>query len=135
MIDGLVFPDVRDCMSDLVDGVEHLGEAVSTVYYLSADSYTNPALWPLVLIYSGDGSQGYVDRVDRVTLECYAPGTRAVDTLESITAMICGTDISTAHGFLDSVRVDLVPKDTDLQSDVLNRARATFLVTSRPLSL
>lgn len=133
MIDGLVFPDARQCMNDLIDGQVHLGEAVTAVWHLAADSYTNPELWPLVLVYTGDGTEGYVDRVDRVTLECYAPGTRAVDTLESIKSLICGTDIGTAHGYLDSISVDLVPKDTDLQSDILNRARATFLVTSRPL--
>lgn len=133
MIDGMVFPDARQCMTDLIDGKEHLGEPVTAVWHLAADSYTNPDLWPLVLVYTGDGTEGYLDRVDRVTLECYAPGTLAVDTLESIKALICGTGIDTPHGYLDSIAVDLVPKDTDLQSDILNRARATFLVTSRPL--
>jgi hypothetical protein len=133
MIDGTVFPDARQCMTDLIDGQVHLDETVTAVWHLAADSYTNPDLWPLVLVYTGDGTEGYVDRVDRVTLECYAPGTRAVDTLESIKSLICGAGIDTPHGYLDSIAVDLVPKDTDLQSDILNRARATFLVTSRPL--
>jgi len=134
MIDALVFPDVRGCVSDLIDGTSHGGDPVRAVWYLPADSYgqlTGP--FPIVLIYSTDGTEGWVDRVDRVTLECYAPGTQAVETLESIKAHICGTNIETASGFLDSITPDQVPKDVPYQSDTLNKAAATFMVTSRPL--
>lgn len=136
MIDGLVFPDVREAMSDLIDGTTHGGEPVRAVWHLPADSFSNPSLWPMVLIYTPDGTEGFIDRVDRVTLECYAPGTEAVNTLESIKALICGTDIDTPHGFLDSVAPDQggLPKDVPFQSDTLNKAVASFLVTSRPLN-
>jgi len=134
MIDGLVFPDVRECLSDLIDGTRHGGEPVTAVWHLPADAFSNQSLWPLVLIYSTDGTEGWVDRVDRVTLECYAPGTQAVDALESIKAVICGTDIDTAHGYLDGIKPDQVPKDVPFQSDALNKAVATFMVTSRPIN-
>ena len=133
MIDGTVFPDIRECFNSLIDGTEHLGETVTAVWHLSADSYDNESFWPLVLIYVSGGTEGAYDRVDRVILECYAPGTRAVETLESIKSLICGTDIETVAGYLDSIRVERVPKDVPFQSDVLNKAEAEFLATSRPL--
>ena len=135
MIDGLVFPDVRECLNDLVDGTEHLGEMVRVVWHLPADDYgTLQGPFPIVLVYTNGGTEGYIDRVDRVTLECYAPGTQAVNTLESIKAFICGTDIETAHGYLDNIKSDQVPEDIPYASDTLNKATATFMVTSRPLN-
>lgn len=134
MIDGLVFPDVRECLNDLVDGTEHLDQAVRMVWHLPADDYgTLQGPFPIVLVYTNGGTEGYIDRVDRVTLECYAPGTQAVNTLESIKAFICGTDIETAHGYLDAIKSDQVPEDVPYTSDTLNKATATFMVTSRPL--
>lgn len=134
MSGGLVFPDVRECLTDLIDGTDHLGESVSAVWFQQADGHgalLGP--FPEVLIIANGGTEGYVDRVDRVTLECYAPGTLAVNILESVKAFICGTDIDTALGFLDGISVDQVPVDVPYSSDTLNQARATFLVTSRPL--
>ncbi|MDQ0102352.1 hypothetical protein J2T10_001998 [Paenarthrobacter nicotinovorans] len=134
MIDGLVFPDVRECLTDLVDGTEHLDQAVRMVWHLPADKFgAIEGPFPIVLVFTNGGTQGFIDRVDRVTLECYAPGTQAVNTLESILAFICGTDIETAHGFLDSINVDQVPADVPYASDTLNQANMTLLVTSRPL--
>lgn len=135
MIDTLVFPDVRECLNDLIDGSEHLGESVRAVWYLPADSYgTLQGPFPLVQIIHAGGTEGYIDRVDRVTLECYAEGTAAVDTLESIKASICGDSIDTPHGYLDSIRVVSTPVDIPYQSDTLNKAVAIFDVTSRPIS-
>jgi hypothetical protein len=74
-----------------------------------------------------------VDRVDRVTIEVYAPGQQAVETLESIGASIIGNDIETPSGFVDSIEQDQVPADVPYQSDTLNKAVATFLVTTRPV--
>lgn len=134
MIDGLVFPDVRECLNDLIDGSIHLGQPVRAVWHLQADAYgalLGP--FPVVLIYTNGGTERSVDRVDRVTLECYAPGTQAVNTLESVKSFICGTDIETAHGFLDGITSDQVPEDVPYASETLNKATATFMVTSRPL--
>jgi hypothetical protein len=104
------------------------------VWHLPADKYGSlEGPFPVVLVYTNGGTEGFYDRVDRVTLECYAPGTQAVNTLESIKAFICGTDIETAHGFLDSINVDQVPADVPYASDTLNQANMTLLVTSRPL--
>lgn len=135
MMDGLVFPDPLECLMDLIDGTEHLDQQVSAVLSLPADDYgILQGPFPVVLIYAlPGGTEGYVDRVDKVALECFAPGRAAVNTLESIKAFICGTDIETSHGYLDSITVDQVPTDVPYTSDTLNKADATFTVTSRPL--
>lgn len=134
MIEALIFPDTRDCLFDLIDGAEHLGSVVRAVYQLPADSYGSvQGPFPMALIYAGGGSQGFYDRVDRATVEVYAPGQQALSTLESITASIVGTDIETPSGYVDSIGVDITPADVPYPSDTLNRAVASFLVTVRPV--
>lgn len=134
MIDGLVFPDVRECLEDLIDGTTHLGETVTFVWWMQTDQHGAPAgPFPLVHITARPGTEGFIDRVDPVLLECYAPGTDAVNILESVKASICGSDIETPHGFLDSIRVVSTPEDGPY-NDTLNRAVATFDVTSRPIN-
>lgn len=134
MIDALIFPDTRDALFDLIDGATHEGATVRAVYQLPADNYgaiTGP--YPLALIYTTGGTKGFVDRVDRATIEVYAPGQQAVNTLESIFASIIGTDIETPSGHLDGIEADIMPVDVPYQSDTLNRATGSLLVTSRPL--
>jgi len=134
MIDALVFPDTRDAMFDLVDGETHLGQPVRAVYQLPADDYgAIKGPYPLALIYVTGGTRGFVDRVDRATIEVYAEGQAAVNTLESISASIIGEGIETPSGFIDSIAAEITPADVPYQSDTLNKATATFLVTSRPL--
>jgi len=134
MIDALVFPDTRDALFDLIDGATHLGEPVRAVYQLPADDYgVLQGPFPIALIYVTGGTRGYVDRVDRATIEVYAPGQAAVNTLESISASIIGEDIETGPGYIDKVEADITPADIPYQSDTLNKATATFLVTARPL--
>lgn len=134
MIDALLFPDARDALFDLIDGATHLGEPVKAVYQIPADSYgAIQGPFPLALIYVTGGTRGFVDRVDRATIEVYAPGQQAVSTLESIAASIIGDDIETPSGFLDKIEQDITPADVPYQSDTLNKAVGTFLVTSRPL--
>jgi hypothetical protein len=134
MIDALVFPDVRDALFDLIDGVTHEGEPVRAVYQIPADDYgAIQGPFPVALIYTTGGTLGFVDRVDRATVEVYAPGQQAVNTLESIFASIIGTDIETPSGHLDSIAADIMPVDVPYQSDTLNRATGSLLVTSRPL--
>ena len=135
MIEALVFPDARDALFDLIDGATHLGEPVKAVYQLPADGYGKiQGPFPLALIYTTGGTKGFVDRVDRATIEVYAAGQQAVNTLESISASIIGSNIDTPSGFLDGIESDVVPADVPYQSDTLNKATATFLVTSRPIN-
>jgi len=135
MIDALVFPDTRDALFDLIDGATHLGQPVRAVYQIPADDYgAIQGPFPVALIYVTGGTRGFVDRVDRATIEVYAPGQAAVNTLESIAASIIGEDIETGSGFIDKIEADITPADIPYQSDTLNKATATFLVTSRPIN-
>lgn len=135
MIDALVFPDVRDALFDLIDGAVHLGAPVKAVYQLPADDYgAIQGPFPLALIYTAGGTKGFVDRVERATVELYAPGQAAVNSLESISASIIGSDIETPSGYIDSIEADITPADVPYQSDTLNKAVASFLVTVRPIN-
>lgn len=135
MSEVLVFPNPRACLFDLINGAEHLGETVHAFYQEPGDELGYlQGPFPIAVIYSmPGGSEGYVDRVDRMAIDVFAPGEKAVDTLESIRASICGDSIETPSGYLDSIRTDQVPTDIPYTSDVLNKATATFLLTSRPL--
>ena len=134
MSDVLVFPDTRAALFDLIDGSTHEGQQVRAVYHLPADSYgTLQGPFPIAHIYVTGGTEGYLDRVDRATIDVYAEGELAVNVLESIRAFIRGTDIETPSGYLYRIDPDVTPADIPYQSDTLNRATATFLVTSRPL--
>lgn len=135
MIEGLVFPSVRDALFDLIDGHEHLGETVQAVFQVQADSYGSMAgPFPVCQVYVTNGPEGFIDRVERVTLECYAPGQAAVDTLESIRASVVGWDVDTPSGYLDKVRCVEVPTEVPYQSGTLNKATCLLDVTVRPLN-
>ncbi|MBD1541022.1 hypothetical protein G9E11_01875 [Arthrobacter sp. IA7] len=135
MIDGLVFPEARSALFDLIDGSTHEEKPVRAVYQLQADAYGAPqGPYPVALIYVTGGTQGYVDRVDRATVELYAPGQQAVDVLESICASIVGENIETPSGFLDRIDPDVTPSEVPYPSDTLNKATATLLVTMRPIN-
>lgn len=134
MSDVLVFPDTRAALFDLIDGSTHEDVKVRAVYHLPADSYgTLQGPFPVAHIYVTGGTEGYIDRVDRVVIDVYAEGEQAVNVLESIRAFIRGVNIETPSGFLDRVDPDVTPADVPYQSDTLNRATASFLVTSRPI--
>ena len=135
MIDGLVFPDTRGVLFDLIDGSSHLGAPVRAVYHLPADSYGSiEGPFPLAHVYLSGGTDGFVDRVDRATVDLYAPGEQAVNTLESIRASIVGWGIETPSGYVDSISTVTTPVDIPYQSDTLNKAVATFDVTTRPVN-
>lgn len=135
MTDVLVFPDTRSALFDLIDGSTHDGVAVRAVYHLPADSYGQMVgPFPVAHVYGASGGTvGFVDRVDRRVVEVYAPGEQAVRILESITAFICGSDVETPSGYLDRIECVVAPDDVPYQSDTLNRAAATYLVTTRPI--
>jgi hypothetical protein len=135
MIDGLVFADSKDVLFDLINGTTHVGAPVRAVTWLPAGAYgAIDGPFPLAHIQGRGGEQGAVDRVERRTIDVYAPGEQALDVLESICASIYGTDIETPSGYVDKIAPDVTPDDASYQSDTLNRATATVLVTLRPLN-
>lgn len=136
-IAGLVFPDTMQILTDILDGEEHLGKPVTVAWHLEVMEDNPSALkgpFPLLHIHPPRGTEGFLDKVDRVTLELYYEGGRAAPTLESIKASIVGTDIEAPSGYLDTVRVVTAPEEVPYQSDTLTLARATFDITLRPVN-
>lgn len=135
MSDIMVFPEARSCLFDLLDGSTHEEERLRAVYHLPVGEYGHlEAPFPIAHVYVTGGTEGYIDRVDRATIDVYAPGEQAVQILESVRAYICGEGIETPSGYLDKIESDITPADVPYQSDTLNKATATFLVTSRPIN-
>lgn len=140
MSDVMVFPDTRSVLFDLIDGSSHYSAVtggtvrVRAVYHLEVDGGGGlQGPFPVALIYVTGGTEGFIDRVDRASVEVYAPGEQAVQVLESIRASIRGENIDTPSGFVDRIDPEVTPADIPYQSETVNRATATFLVTSRPI--
>lgn len=135
MNDVMVFPDTRKCLTDLVHETEHVGEAVTVQWVLQADqngSLRGP--FPVVEIYlTPGGTEGYIDRADRLAMACYAPGNLAMDVLESIRASVIGEGIETGHGYLDQIRVINPPAPAEYVSDKYKKALMTLEVVVRPI--
>lgn len=141
MSDGLVFPDARDAVWDLLSGSTHYDAftnktvTVQAFTTLPVDDYgLIEGPFPVAHIRSAaPGTQGFVDRVDRVAIDVYAPLEQAVNVLESISTYLTGHGIETPSGYLDSIEPDDLPVDVPYQSEVAKLATATFLVVTRPI--
>lgn len=141
MSDTLIFPDTRSALWDLLAGSVHFDKytqenvTVAATYRLPTDSYgVLEGPFPIAHIYGAPGGTiGHIDRVDRRVIDVYAPAETAVNVLESIVAFLCGTDIETPSGYLDSIACDIAPEELPY-TDTLNKATTTLLVTSRPIN-
>lgn len=131
-IEHLEYPDVRDALYELIDGREFASRTATAFYRLSLDYVTVAQAGAAVLIYTSGGKEGWLDRVDRATVEVYAPGAVAVEVAEAIRAAIVGEGHDLAAGYIDSVECDITPHDVPYQSEAVNLARAGYLVTTRP---
>lgn len=127
-----VYPDTREVLSALIDGHEFAGRLATTYFQLQTDYQSVAQDGAAVLIYTTGGTEGHIDRVDRATIEVYAPGTDAVAVSEAIRAAIVESDHDTAAGYVDDVRCEVTPHDVPFPSELVNQARATYLVTARP---
>lgn len=139
MSDVLVFHDARAGLFELIDGSAHVGRVVGGVpemvtvrasYHLTADERGGIGPNPQVVIVLDPGTQGDIDRVDRVSLDCYAPGEQALNVLNSILGVVVDSHIETPSGvYLDRVEVDQTPHELPYPSDTANQARCRLLVT------
>lgn len=132
MVAAAVYPDTRDALYELIDGREFAGRTATAYYQLGLDYTTVGQAGAAVLIYTTGGSEGAIDRVDRATVEVYAPGTKAVEVAEAIRAAIVDRPHDLEAGFIDNISTDVTPHDIPFQSELVNQARVTFLVTVRP---
>lgn len=132
--DALVHPDTRAALFDLIDGSVHVDHTVTAAYQETATPAGLPkGPFPLVVIYSNGGTQGHIDRTDRLVLECFAEGELSMRVLESIHASVCGWDIETPSGYLDTVSSDQTPAELPYPSETLNKSTCRLLVTTRPI--
>jgi hypothetical protein len=132
---GLIFPDTRVCLEALLADTVHLGQKVSVWWWLQADTLQQSENIPVIVLDPPRGTEGYIDRVDRIRIECYAPGQQAVNVLESVKALLVGENIDVGEYYLDSISVVAAPEDQPYPSDTLNQAAATFDVVSRPITI
>ncbi|WP_152203633.1 hypothetical protein [Georgenia thermotolerans] len=126
---------------ELVHGKVFAGRTVELFYRLPAD-FTTRAGKPdgaVALVYTTGGSEG-LDRVDRATLEVYAPGTDADDVAEAIRDAVAGDPIlwgdegqphDLEAGYVDGIRCDVTPHEVPFPSDSVRQVNALYLVTSR----
>lgn len=126
------YPDTRAALRHLIDGTTHADQTVTAYYELSI-GFTDTL--PAALIYVTGGTEGYFDRVDRATIEVYAPGEQALAVAESVRVAVThrdGVEVP-GVGYFDAIEPDVTPADVPYQDDRTNLARATYRVTARPL--
>lgn len=137
----MIFPDTRGAIFDLIDGTEHFSMpdvfvTVRATYLQTADEYGRPSTGDgvEVVITQDAGTQGWVDRVDRISLDVYAPGEQAMNVLNSLLGLLVGFGVETPKGvYLDEVSVDQTPHEMPYPSDTLNHAMCRLLVVVRPV--
>src|SRR5699024_11809970 len=122
------------CVVCLLDCFVLFGLSFHAVYLMVSFSYGVPfGPFSFALITTEPGTQGYLDRKDRITVEVYAPGEQAMQVAQSVYASIVGPDIDTPSGYLDEVQADQTPYERPYQSDMLNRSEFRVVVTVRPV--
>lgn len=143
----LVYPDTRDALYELIDQGTFAGYHVDAFYQLPVDYATRQnegtnKPTATVLIYSTGGTEGWIDRVDRATVEVYAPGPDSVRVAEAIRSHLAGDQSlwgteGKPHdldaGYIDGIRCETTPHDVPHAAETVNLARAGYLVTSRPI--
>lgn len=135
MSDVLVFPDARAAVADLIDGGEHVGAKVEAHYSMPVDSYGSPSgNFPLAVIKTEPGTQGYIDRTDRIVVTVYGHGSDpTMDISQSIHALLVGKDIETPSGYLDEIQPDQPPHELSYYSETINQVQFRIMVTTRPV--
>ena len=135
MSDVLVFPDARSAVYDLIHEAEHSGHVVRAFYQMPFDvTGTNPVVYPVAVVEVEPGSQGYVDRVDRIVVTVYGEGSSPTARVaESIHASLIGIDIETPSGYLDEIQPDQPPHELAYYSETINQVQFRIMVTTRPV--
>ena len=135
MSDVLVFPDARSAVFDLISGAVHDGHEVTAHYQMPVTDYGSAGgPYPLAVIEMEPGSQGYVDRTDRIVVTVYGEGSAPTARVaESIHASLVGTDIETPSGYLDEIQPDQPPHELAYYSEKINQVQFRIMVTTRPV--
>lgn len=132
-MDLLVFPDSVQAVVGLIGDRVFNGGPVLAGTYLPVDKYGALDTMPFALVIGEGGQPGYVDQVERVRVEVYAPFNDPLLIAQSMRAQLVGENIDTAAGFLDNIRADQVPVMEPYAGDI-SKAVLLLSVTSRPIN-
>lgn len=130
-MDDLEFPDGVMAVLDLIRGKEFAGQTLNAGKYMPTDKYGQLDKVPFALVVGEGGTPGYVDQVERLRVEVYAPFDEALEIAKTIKKQIVGTGIDTTAGFLDKIKADQVPTDVPYSGD-LSKATLLLSIISRP---
>ena len=135
MSDVLVFPDARSAVYDLIHKAEHEGHVIDAHYQMPVtDKGDAGGPYPLAVVEMEPGSQGYLDRTDRIVVTVYGEGSAPTSNVaESIHASLIGTDIETPSGYLDEIQPDQPPHELSYYSEKINQVQFRIMVTTRPV--
>lgn len=142
-VDALEYQDVRVSIEEYLEGVHEAAPSefplpVKVTWRLFADAYDPPHDHAILHITQvpGGASEGWIDRVDTIRLDCYAPGQDALGTLKSVTRLLVGENIETPNGLLDTVTVlsGRAPVEVEFQSETLNQATTILQIVHRPIN-
>lgn len=146
--DVMMFQDVRVSVELYLEGLHDEAPSVfpmplEVTWRLRVDAFqpdpeTGEFLTAIVHITQvhGGATEGWLDRSDKIRLDCYAPGEAALGTLKTVKAMLVGENIETPNGLLDTVTLvpGRAPVEVEFQSDSLNQATATLEIVHRPIN-
>lgn len=126
---GYDYPDAREAFWELAG--TPLGPDETTVgrfYQLTVD-------WkpPAVQIGLLTGVEGFLERLDRLSVDFYAEGEKAGQLADAFRQRVTGENIAVEGvGLLDTVVTETVPHDVPYPSDRINVSSAVYRVTTRP---
>lgn len=127
-----LYPYAREAVDELIHGNEFAGYAVRACYRLEMDSLL-PENLPVAVISQTGGTEGYVDRVDRVEVVVYAIGTEGLTVAEAIRSNLVGRPHDTSVGFVDDIVVETVPVDLPYPDPKYTQTQTVYRVTTRPI--
>ena len=136
MSDVLVFPDARSAVFDLISGAVHDGHEVTAHYQMPVTDYGSAGgPYPLAVVEMEPGSQGYLDRTDRIVVTVYGEGsTPTARVAESIHASLVGVGIEAPGDmYLDEIQSDQPPHELAYYSETINQVQFRVMVTTRPV--
>lgn len=135
MLDDLDWPDPRDAVYALLDGLDTVSGPLTPMYEQAADASGQIAgPWPQAVIYITSTTEGYVDRVCTVTLDVYAQrGPEALRTAEQAHRALVGTDVQAGGVYCDSIRTRTGPVEIPFSSPTITRVTSSLDVTVRPI--
>lgn len=124
------YPDTREALLSLIDQKTFAGQTVTGYFQLTPEAFKS---LPAVLIYPLGGTEGWVDREDRLGVDVYAIGTKSLEIAEQIRSMLVAKSHSTPAGYLDDVRTETVPVDVPYPDPTYDQTQAVYRVITRPL--